>query len=57
MGLRNGRGAVKMSCKCAKRTDEYNGWECEITEGPCMYMIPDSKRCAKNTEKDQMQRR
>lgn len=35
-----------MSCKCAKRTDEYHGWECEITEGACMFLIPDSKACA-----------
>ena len=35
-----------MSCQCASRTDEYNGWKCEITDGPCMFMIPDSKACA-----------
>lgn len=32
-----------MTCKCAKRTDEYHGWECEITEGACMFLLPDSK--------------
>ena len=35
-----------MTCKCAKRTDEYNGWECEISGGACMFLIPDSKACA-----------
>lgn len=35
-----------MSCKCARATDEYHGWECEITEGACMFLYPDSKACA-----------
>lgn len=35
-----------MACKCAKRTDQYHGWECEITEGACMFLIPNSKACA-----------
>lgn len=34
-------------CKIAVETDEYHGWECPITEGACMFMTPDSKRCAK----------
>lgn len=33
-------------CKCAIRTDEYHGWKCSITEGACMFFIPDSKKCA-----------
>lgn len=33
-------------CKCASKTDEWHGWECSITEGPCMYFMPDSKKCA-----------
>lgn len=37
---------VVMGCKCAKQTDEYHGWECEITDGACMFLIPDSKACA-----------
>lgn len=36
-----------MGCKCAIRTDEYHGWECSITEGPCMFLYPNSKTCAK----------
>lgn len=35
-----------MTCKAAKRTDEYHRWECEITEGACMFLNPDSKACA-----------
>lgn len=35
-----------MACKTARPTDEYHGWECEITEGACMFLIPDSKACA-----------
>ncbi len=33
-------------CTAAYPTDEYHGWGCEITEGPCMFLWPDSKRCA-----------
>lgn len=35
-----------MSCKCAIRTDEYHGWECDITGGSCMFLLPNSKACA-----------
>ena len=35
-----------MSCKAAKRTDEYHGWECEVTGGACVFYFPDSKACA-----------
>lgn len=35
-----------MGCKAAIPTDEYHGWECEITEGARMFLCPDSKRCA-----------
>lgn len=35
-----------MSCKCSKPTDEFHGWECDITGGACMFLFPDSKRCA-----------
>ena len=38
---------ANMSCKCAKSTDEYHGWECEITGGECMFLFPDSKACAR----------
>lgn len=35
-----------MSCMCAKRTDEYHGWKCEITDGACMYLMPNQDVCA-----------
>lgn len=35
-----------MGCKAAKQTDQYHGWECEITEGACLLFYPDSKVCA-----------
>ena len=35
-----------MTCKCAVRTDEYHGWKCSITEGSCIFLVPDSKLCA-----------
>ena len=35
-----------MGCKCAKISDEYCGWECTISGDQCMYMPPNSKRCA-----------
>ena len=41
----SGKGK-NMSCKCAKATDEYHGWECEASGGACMFLIPDSKACA-----------
>lgn len=33
-------------CKAAYHTDQWHGYGCEITEGPCMFLRPDSKRCA-----------
>lgn len=35
-----------MSCKCATSTDEHHGWECSVTGDVCMFLIPNSKRCA-----------
>lgn len=35
-----------MGCSAAIRTDEYHGWECEVTGGACMFLLPDSKACA-----------
>ena len=35
-----------MSCKAAKPTDEWHGWECEISGGECMFQIPSSRACA-----------
>ena len=33
-------------CSAAYRTEEYHGYGCEITEGACMFLYPDSKECA-----------
>lgn len=35
-----------MGCSCAKRTDEYHGWECLVSGGECMFINPNSKACA-----------
>ena len=35
-----------MACKCAYRTDEYHGWGCTITDGECVFLVPNSKACA-----------
>lgn len=35
-----------MLCKYAKRTDQYHGWECSISDGECMYLTPNQARCA-----------
>lgn len=35
-----------MGCICAVATDEYHGWECEITGGACMYLRPNQDACA-----------
>ena len=31
----------------AIKTDEYHGFECSVSGGACMYLYPDSKRCAR----------
>lgn len=33
-------------CKAAYYTDEWHGYGCEIAEGACMFLYPDSKACA-----------
>lgn len=35
-------------CKAAYVTDEWHGYGCEITEGECMFLYPDSKECAEH---------
>ena len=32
-------------CSMAYRTDEYHGYGCKITDGPCEFMFPSSKAC------------
>lgn len=36
-----------MGCLYAIETDEYHGFECSVSGGACMYLYPDSKRCAR----------
>lgn len=33
-------------CTAAYYTDEHHGYGCNITEGACMLLFPDSKICA-----------
>lgn len=35
-----------MACKCSRSTDEFHGWECSVSGGACVFLFPDSKRCA-----------
>lgn len=37
---------MKSGCICAKPTDQYHGWKCEVTDGACVFITPDSTRCA-----------
>ena len=37
-----------MSCKCASISKDCCMWVCSITGDQCMYMIPNSKQCAKD---------
>ena len=42
-----GKPLHSSGCKCAVETDEYHGWECEVTGGACVYLFPNSKACAR----------
>ena len=33
-------------CACATPTDEWHGWECSISGGACMFLIPNARVCA-----------
>lgn len=33
-------------CACSYLTDEWNGWGCEVTDGACVFLRPNSKACA-----------
>ena len=35
-----------MRCVAAYQTDEFHGWACSITDGPCMFYVPDAIACA-----------
>lgn len=33
-------------CSCATITDEYHGYRCAVTDGACVFFVPNSKLCA-----------
>lgn len=33
-------------CSCATITDQWHGYECEVTGGACVFLRPNSKACA-----------
>lgn len=35
-----------MGCKCARRSDQYHGWECTVTDDECAFLVPNSNLCA-----------
>jgi hypothetical protein len=35
-----------MACKCAKFDLDSGRYECDVTGSGCVYLIPNSKRCA-----------
>lgn len=35
-----------MSCRCAKFDSDSGHYECSVSGDQCMYIIPNSKRCA-----------
>ena len=38
--------SAKHLCICAVETDEYHGFECEITGGACIFYRPNQDACA-----------
>jgi len=36
-----------MSCKCATFNPDDGRYECSVSGSGCMYLMPNSKRCAK----------
>ncbi|KZL94343.1 hypothetical protein [Clostridium magnum] len=37
-----------MSCKCATFDEDTGRYECSVSGSGCMYMVPNSKRCAED---------
>lgn len=37
-----------MACKCATYDSDEGRYHCEVSGSGCMYMIPNSKRCAED---------
>lgn len=46
--FKEGKPLRATGCKCAIETDEYHGWECEVTGDACAYLTPNSKACARD---------
>lgn len=39
-----------MSCICAKYDEDEGRFNCEVSGSQCIYLIPNSKRCAEEFE-------
>lgn len=37
-----------MACKCATFDEDTGRYECSVTGDECMYLMPNSKQCAKD---------
>lgn len=37
-----------MNCICAKYDEDENRYYCEVSGNTCIYLIPNSKRCAED---------
>lgn len=35
-----------MNCKCASYHPDIGRWQCSVSGSECMYLLPNSKRCA-----------
>lgn len=35
-----------MACKCATYDPDTNRWDCSVSGSGCMYLFPNSRRCA-----------
>ncbi len=35
-----------MACKCATYDPDSGRWDCSVSGGGCMYLLPSSKQCA-----------
>ena len=44
-----------MRCQYAAATDQFHGWECQITGGECVLLIPNEKSCPALIDEDAAQ--
>ena len=42
------KGVKNMGCNCAKYDEDLGRYQCSVSGSECMYLIPDSKACAKD---------